>query len=1068
MANPAPVQTYYVPFPEEDLFNETFETINAPNAFAPVNTLISIAIAADGTIVYYDHWEDGYDSDVNGSPQSTTEVWGDGDLTNGIAPGTGGTDILSAGDAIVLENEVPVPRGNDVLFDGRDRIQATFPIAVTRGAFPEVPGSLMAGAVEVLDTDSWGTEFVVPVGENTPNSSGTDPFQSSQVYVMAAEDNTQVFLNNVLQGTLNQGESIVIDDVNQGDEVTSSEPVQVDLVTGDINSTYELRWYSLVPREDWSNEYYSPVAEEEGATGLWFYNPNNSQITIAYEGVNGFSGSFTVAANSSEFIELDFNGDVNLPNDSGQDNIPGTTTNDYSGLRLSSTNGADFFALAQIDADGGGQIFDWGFPLVPGDKLTSQALIGWGYGNTNNDSGINSRSVVWVTATEDATVSVDFDGDGTVDDTFDVDELEALRLIDPNDQDMTGALVFATDSNGDTVDIAVAWGQDPSLSFGGDDNALDLGTTIPPLPSIDASKTAELLVDADNSGDITPGDTIRYSIRVVNVSPVADVPAGGFLVEDWLPNDTTYVLNSTNYDDGNSVTAIPDDGTTDFPLDEGGIASISILESGTAHTITFDAVIDEYVDLTTNNIINQAEVFEGANDPDPIELEVETPLTFNPAIEIEKTVALGHDNGGSFNSSVELVEGLPGTEVTYYFKITNTGDTNLDSIDIDDNNLGIGINDLTLLSGTPGDGLVPNEMAVYYYETTISGDLTNTATATGNPTFADGSDLDVNDNGQDDDNVTDNDTAEVDEVPPGSISGTVLEDTDGDGVGDTPLAGVTVELLDGNGDPIDSDPGTPGVQPTTTTTDANGDYSFNNLLPGDYQVEETNPVGFQDVSEADGEFDGGDDTDGGDNGIVNNIPVVLDPGENDEGNDFVDEEPGSISGTVLEDTDGDGVGDTPLAGVTVELLDGNGDPIDSDPGTPGVQPTTTTTDANGDYSFNNVSPGDYQVEETNPVGFQDVSEADGEFDGGDDTDGGDNGIVNNIPVVLDPGENDEGNDFVDEEPGSISGTVLEDTDGDGVGDTPLAGVTVELLDGNGDPIDSDPGTPVCAAHHDNN
>ena len=193
-----------------------------------------------------------------------------------------------------------------------------------------------------------------------------------------------------------------------------------------------------------------------------------------------------------------------------------------------------------------------------------------------------------------------------------------------------------------------------------------------------------------------------------------------------------------------------------------------------------------------------------------------------------------------------------------------------------------------------------------------------------------------------------------------------------------------------------------------------GDYSFNNVSPGDYQVEETNPVGFQDVSEADGEFDGGDDTDGGDNGIVNNIPVVLDPGENDEGNDFVDEEPGSISGTVLEDTDGDGVGDTPLAGVTVELLDGNGDPIDSDPGTPGVQPTTTTTDANGDYSFNNVSPGDYQVEETNPVGFQDVSEADGEFDGGDDTDGGDNGIVNNIPVVLDPGENDEGNDFVDE------------------------------------------------------
>ena len=54
----APIQTYFVPMPEDDLLNgptSTFETINGA-ASGNVNTLISIAIAADGTIIYYDHW----------------------------------------------------------------------------------------------------------------------------------------------------------------------------------------------------------------------------------------------------------------------------------------------------------------------------------------------------------------------------------------------------------------------------------------------------------------------------------------------------------------------------------------------------------------------------------------------------------------------------------------------------------------------------------------------------------------------------------------------------------------------------------------------------------------------------------------------------------------------------------------------------------------------------------------------------------------------------------------------------------------------------------------------------
>jgi hypothetical protein len=54
--------------------------------------------------------------------------------------------------------------------------------------------------------------------------------------------------------------------------------------------------------------------------------------------------------------------------------------------------------------------------------------------------------------------------------------------------------------------------------------------------------------------------------------------------------------------------------------------------------------------------------------------------------------------------------------------------------------------------------------------------------------------------------------------------------------GESPIAGVALELLDATGAPVDSDPVTGGIQPYVATTDANGYYTFTNLLEGGYQV----------------------------------------------------------------------------------------------------------------------------------------------------------------------------------------------------------------------------------------
>ena len=85
----------------------------------------------------------------------------------------------------------------------------------------------------------------------------------------------------------------------------------------------------------------------------------------------------------------------------------------------------------------------------------------------------------------------------------------------------------------------------------------------------------------------------------------------------------------------------------------------------------------------------------------------------------------------------------------------------------------------------------------------------------------------------------------------------------------------------------------------------------------------------------------------------NIIEVSLEPGESDVGNNFVDSNRGSISGTVTCQGKGDFV--RPLAGVKIELLAENEVDIVA----------TTTTDENGIYSFLDVSPAIYFVNESN-------------------------------------------------------------------------------------------------------
>ena len=80
------VQQFFVPFPETDfqISLRAIDTTGTPVG-TDLNTVIAIAIGTTNTIITYDHWEDGYENDLNNPIQVTTQIWGDGNTNNNSA-----------------------------------------------------------------------------------------------------------------------------------------------------------------------------------------------------------------------------------------------------------------------------------------------------------------------------------------------------------------------------------------------------------------------------------------------------------------------------------------------------------------------------------------------------------------------------------------------------------------------------------------------------------------------------------------------------------------------------------------------------------------------------------------------------------------------------------------------------------------------------------------------------------------------------------------------------------------------------------------------------------------------
>ncbi len=267
------------------------------------------------------------------------------------------------------------------------------------------------------------------------------------------------------------------------------------------------------------------------------------------------------------------------------------------------------------------------------------------------------------------------------------------------------------------------------------------------------------------------------------------------------------------------------------------------------------------------------------------------------------------------------------------------------------------------------------------------------------------------------------------ELLPASLSGYVYADSNDNGVkdaGEPPIAGVTVTLT-GTDDN--------GSVSQTTTTDVNGLYSFTSLLPGTYTLTETQPAGYLDGKDSIG-------TQGGTQGNDVFSNIVLMAGIDGTMNNFGELVPSSLSGYVYLDSNNNGskdAGEPPIAGVTVTLTgtDDNGSVSQ-----------TTTTDANGFYSFTSLLPGTYTLTETQPDGYIDGQDSIG-------TQGGVQGNDVFSDIVLASGVDGTMNNFGELLPSSLSGYVYVDSnnnDSKDPGEPPISGAIVTLYDGLGNVV----------------
>ncbi len=543
----------------------------------PVHTHVVISVTAwsDNTTVYFDHWENGYGFDP-ANPATADETY---DVASGHALNTGDRLVFDSGTiALPRWNTYPsappnppatqcgtysatlyraggtstVIRGgtnSTTCYDGGDRIYvAGGVVTVTRVGWLDENAArggtvgVQGAAWEIYPIKPQLTTYVLPFGETR----GWHGFEHVAVLVQATKNNTTVTFdlnhdgtadqldtdrNGALDAysvTLQEGQTFLLDDTSahvaagnlaEGAIITGSDTLQVKYIAGNTNDTYNTRGFSAFPRGFWTTDYYAPLDQPtstaNGYTDYYLYNPNAASIRIDWS-TETTSGFFNIPATSAvSFRAL-------------AGNLPAG-----SGLYL---RGSDvFWGVGSNDSEG--QAHEWGYSLLPSTMLYREHFFGWApdcYPTTCAAGDRSDMGAFLIAAQDNTTVFVDYDNDGTIDQTYTLSRLQSQYIYDPNDGDLSGARIWATGL------FSMAYGQNSNNAPTGAP-ALDLGYVAIPgtdfislVLGVTKSVTPQVVPTASGSQA-----TFTLAVRSEKYT------VGSVTVTDYLPPNWQYVSGTT-------------------------------------------------------------------------------------------------------------------------------------------------------------------------------------------------------------------------------------------------------------------------------------------------------------------------------------------------------------------------------------------------------------------------------------------------------------------------------------------------------------------------------------------
>ena len=458
------------------------ENVNSA-ADSTLDFTVGITNAGAGAVMYYDHWEDGFEPDLtNPGSQRPPQVWGDGVAgqrqrrrrSARLVPATCCRRVQSSCSATSSRRPATRARsaGTGATVSRRREASRSRPAASrTRSARCSPPRRRRT-------TRRSGEPTTGSRSARTCRRSRAPatPFGTSSLQIMAGRGRNVGERRQARRrhddrrsATINRGEVVYVDGGVRagGARHCRTSPSRSTSRRGDdVGSAYELRWFTLFPTPLLTSDYLNPVGSSRR-------QPAHDHVSVQPEHVGDHRhGDLHRRAPATLTVPGRRQGRLSFASPLGQ------------AVRFQSVGGEPFVAVgaggSQSGAapgsagDGSCNVYDWGFGLVPTSLLTTKAVLGWAPGNsTNPPNGAGDRDddPVWI-STLDRHHPVhrlrrqpgdrgarSRSCDGNYDEQRARARLHVDRIFDV-DGDMTGAAIYTCDG----TKIAGAWGEDPSTA----------------------------------------------------------------------------------------------------------------------------------------------------------------------------------------------------------------------------------------------------------------------------------------------------------------------------------------------------------------------------------------------------------------------------------------------------------------------------------------------------------------------------------------------------------------------------------------------------------------------------